>query len=74
MAVLWDVLLCRLVEIDWRFRGAYCLHHHGPDDYETTRRNVLEDSHLHTLRRENLKSHQNKTFYTHKPILYSYIA
>jgi hypothetical protein len=25
--------------------------------YETTRRNILEDSHLHTHRHENLKSH-----------------
>jgi hypothetical protein len=28
--------------------------------YETTRRNVQEDSHLYTHRRENLKSHGNK--------------
>jgi hypothetical protein len=26
--------------------------------YQTTRRNIPEDSHLHTSRRENLKSHQ----------------
>jgi hypothetical protein len=26
--------------------------------YETTRRNIPEDSHLHSRRRENLKSHQ----------------
>jgi hypothetical protein len=25
--------------------------------YQTTRRNILEDSHLHTRRRENLKFH-----------------
>jgi hypothetical protein len=25
--------------------------------YQTTRRNVAEDSHFHTCRRENLKSH-----------------
>jgi hypothetical protein len=41
---------------------------HRPDDgdttsetsvnvYQTTRRNIPEDSHLHTRRRENLKSH-----------------
>jgi hypothetical protein len=32
--------------------------------YETTRRNNPEDSHLHTRRRENLKSHSGfkKTF------------
>jgi hypothetical protein len=27
MTVFWDVVSCRLVEIDRRFRGAYCLHH-----------------------------------------------
>jgi hypothetical protein len=26
--------------------------------YQTTRRNIPEDNHLHTRRRENLKSHQ----------------
>jgi hypothetical protein len=24
-----DMLLCNLVEVDWRFRGGYCLHHQG---------------------------------------------
>jgi hypothetical protein len=28
--------------------------------YQTTRRNNPEDNHLHTRRRENLKSHNNK--------------
>jgi hypothetical protein len=28
MAVFWDVAPCGLVDIDRRFRGAYCLHHH----------------------------------------------
>jgi hypothetical protein len=32
MAVLWDVAPRSLVEIDRRFRGAYCLHHQG-DSY-----------------------------------------
>jgi hypothetical protein len=27
--------------------------------YQTTRRNIAEDSHLHTRRRDNLKSQQN---------------
>jgi hypothetical protein len=31
MIVFWDVVPCSLVDIDRRFRGAYCLHHH-PDD------------------------------------------
>jgi hypothetical protein len=25
MAVFWDEAPCSLVDIDWRFRGAYCL-------------------------------------------------
>jgi hypothetical protein len=31
---LWDIAPCSLVEVDRRFRGAYCLHHHG--DYSIT--------------------------------------
>jgi hypothetical protein len=27
VTVSWDVALCSLVEIDRRFRGAYCLHY-----------------------------------------------
>jgi hypothetical protein len=27
MAVFWDVAPCSLVDIDWRFREASCLHH-----------------------------------------------
>jgi hypothetical protein len=27
MAVFWEVAPCNLVEIDRRFKGAYCLHH-----------------------------------------------
>jgi hypothetical protein len=30
--------------------------------YQTTQRNSTEDSHLHTRRRENLKSHQEICF------------
>jgi hypothetical protein len=29
MSIFWDVAPCSLVEIDRRFRGAYCLHHQG---------------------------------------------
>jgi hypothetical protein len=29
--------------------------------YQTTRRNIPEDNHLHTLRRKSLKVHQNIT-------------
>jgi hypothetical protein len=31
----WDIALCSLVEVDRRFRGAYCLHHR-PDDGDST--------------------------------------
>jgi hypothetical protein len=34
--------------------------------YQTTRRNILEDSHLHTRRRKNLKSHPG-SFYLKMP-------
>jgi hypothetical protein len=48
--VFWDVLPCKMI-VDWRFRGAYCLHHH------LTRQYIPEDnSEHHTRRRENLKS------------------
>jgi len=29
MTVFWDIALCCLVEIERRFRGAYCLQHEG---------------------------------------------
>jgi hypothetical protein len=29
MAVFWDVAPCSLIDIDRRFRGAYCHHHQG---------------------------------------------
>jgi hypothetical protein len=33
--VFWDVAQCSHVEVDLRFRGAYCFHHH-PDDGDST--------------------------------------
>jgi hypothetical protein len=27
--VFWDIAPCNHVEVDGRFRGAYCLHHQG---------------------------------------------
>jgi hypothetical protein len=45
MTPFWDAAPCSLVEVDRRFRGAYCLHHSGDD---TTRRYVAESCHLHT--------------------------
>jgi hypothetical protein len=42
IAVLWDVALCSLIEIDRHFRGA-----HSVSFYQTTQHNIPEDSHLH---------------------------
>jgi hypothetical protein len=58
MAVFWDVATCNLVEIDRRFRDAYCLHYQGAGIavstsetcmyfYQTTGRNIPEDSYIH---------------------------
>jgi hypothetical protein len=49
LTAFWDTVLCSLVEIDRRLRGAYCLHHHT----------IPEGCQLHTRRRENLKPHNN---------------
>jgi hypothetical protein len=72
MAVFWDVAPCNLVEIDRHFKVAYCLKHQRYHPlmmdavsssetsvriYQITRRNIPEDSHLHTRRPVNLKSH-----------------
>jgi hypothetical protein len=53
MTVFWDVAPCSLVEAYRRFRGACCLHHDGD----------RPDSHRHTRRRENLKSHYVRYVY-----------
>jgi hypothetical protein len=37
--VLWDITSCSLVEVDLRFRGAYCLHFQGDDDRPDNGRN-----------------------------------
>jgi hypothetical protein len=78
MAVFLIVMPCRLIEINRRFRCACCSNIKAmsrPDDggsntsetpaniYQTTRRNNSEDSHLHTRRRENLKSHLETVTY-----------
>jgi hypothetical protein len=65
MTVIWDVAPCSHVEIAQRFR-AMMMEAVGTSEtsvnfYQTTRRNIPEDSHLHTRRRENLKSHLVQT-------------
>jgi hypothetical protein len=31
MTAFWDIAPCSLIEVDRRFRGAYCVHHQGDD-------------------------------------------
>jgi hypothetical protein len=50
VTAFWNIMLCSLVEIDWRFRGAYCLHNQGPD-CETTWCYIPEGCYLHSQRR-----------------------
>jgi hypothetical protein len=61
MAVVWVVVPCSLVEVYWRFIAlmmeAASTSETSVRFYQTTWRNNPEDSHLHTRRRENLKSH-----------------
>jgi hypothetical protein len=65
MTVSWVVAPRSLIEIYRRFRGACCLQQQGEaastselsvNFYQTTRCKNPEDGHLHTRRRENLKS------------------
>jgi hypothetical protein len=55
MTVFWDVAPTSLVEIDRRFRNAYCRHYQSDESvlYQTAQRNIPEDNHLHTCRRES---------------------
>jgi hypothetical protein len=66
MTAFWDIALCSLVETDRRFGDASIIarmteavrtSETSINFYETTRRNIPEGYHLHTRRRENLKSH-----------------
>jgi hypothetical protein len=47
LEIFWDVILCTLVDTDKRFRAAYCLHHHDPDDEGSSEMcNISADSQL----------------------------
>jgi hypothetical protein len=71
MTAFWDIVRCRLVEVDRRFTGAYCLHNQAlmteavrisetsVNFYEITRRKIPEGCHLHTRRGEKLRSDSN---------------
>jgi hypothetical protein len=37
MTAFWDIVLCNLVGVGQRFRGAYCLHHQGDDHHDDER-------------------------------------
>jgi hypothetical protein len=50
MAVFWDVTPCSLVDIE------RCFSETSVSIYQATQRNIPEDNHVHTRRRENLKS------------------
>jgi hypothetical protein len=69
MTVFWDVAPCSLIKVYRRFKCACCLHHQGDslsetpaNFYRTSRRNIPEDSHFHTRRRENLESHRFRKY------------
>jgi hypothetical protein len=70
MTVFWDVAPCSLVELYRHFRGADLMMEAASASetsvnfYQTTRRNIPEDSHLHTPRRENLKFHHVTKYFT----------
>jgi hypothetical protein len=55
MAVFWIVASCSLTIVS--MMEAASTSETSVSFYQTTRRNNPEDSHLHTRRRENLKSH-----------------
>jgi hypothetical protein len=73
MTVFWVVAPCSLVEVIRRFGGACASiialmmeaasgSETTVNSYQTTRRNNPEDSHLHTLRCQNLKCHGSIQF------------
>jgi hypothetical protein len=64
MTAFWDIAPCSLEEIDYCFRGAYCLYHQGTllmdtvstfeisvSFYKTTQCSIPEGCHLHTTMR-----------------------
>jgi hypothetical protein len=67
MTVFWDVEPCSLVDVYGRYIGAVFIvkammeaestSETSVTFYQTTRRNIPEDSNFHACRRENLKSH-----------------
>jgi hypothetical protein len=46
--VFWDVAPCSHVEVDRRFRGAYCLHHKGDESNRVVMQKLTDVSEVHT--------------------------
>jgi hypothetical protein len=44
MSVFWDIAPCRLVGVDRRFRGSYCLYHQGTLTMEAVRTSDMSNS------------------------------
>jgi hypothetical protein len=74
MTAFWDIAPCSLVEVDRRFRGAYCLHHQDDElialmiiaplkrrSISTTLHGAIFQKAVYfpTRRNENLKSHNS---------------
>jgi hypothetical protein len=60
MAVFWDVPPCYLVKRSIALMmEALSFSETSVNIYQTTRCNYPEDNHIHTRRRENLKSHRD---------------
>jgi hypothetical protein len=72
MTTYWDIVLRSLIEVNRRFRDAYCPHHESDEALimetvctsessvyfnETIRCYIPERCRLHTHRRENLRTH-----------------
>jgi hypothetical protein len=66
IALLLDDALSTPVEADWHFRVAYCLHHQGGVHFWNSLQFTPDYTappprkHLHTRRRENIKSYHNE--------------
>jgi hypothetical protein len=68
MMEFWDVAPFIIIEIDRRFRDAYCRHHQDTSEasvhFETTLHYIPDGCHRHTRCRENLKYHILNPFFS----------
>jgi hypothetical protein len=74
MAVCWDTAPCNVTEALRRVTGAYCFREDDEENavstsetsvnlYQTTGRNMPQNSYLHSCRRENLMPHPTKSYF-----------